>query len=145
MKASLGSASIPAAPLPFAAVPNVRVGDGNVHRVLRAALREQLRILLVETSLAESAALLPRRHRGTFGRGYLHGLRYHGIFRTPLPRPVAVNASSSSWKAYPPALSSAQRPPGSHVCTSLCGCKPSQNSSNTAPHSAQPHQYPYEA
>ena len=56
---ALRSASIPAAPLPFAAVPNVRIGDGNVHRVLRAALREHLRILLVETSLAEAAALLP--------------------------------------------------------------------------------------
>ncbi len=56
---ALRSSSIPAAPLPFAAVPNVRIGDGNVHRVLRAALREHLRILLVETSLAESAALLP--------------------------------------------------------------------------------------
>lgn len=56
---ALRSPSIPAAPLPFAAVPNVRIGDGNVHRVLRAALRENLRILLVEASLAETAAVLP--------------------------------------------------------------------------------------
>jgi hypothetical protein len=56
---ALRSASIPAAPLPFSTVPNVRIADGNVHRILRAALREHLRILLVETSLAESAALLP--------------------------------------------------------------------------------------
>ena len=56
---ALRSASVPAAPLPFASMPNVRIGDGNVHRILRAALREHLRILLVETSLAESAAMLP--------------------------------------------------------------------------------------
>jgi hypothetical protein len=56
---ALRSASIPAAPLPFAAVPNVRISDGNVHRVLSAALREHLRILLVEASLAECAAWLP--------------------------------------------------------------------------------------
>lgn len=56
---ALRSNSIPAAPLPFSAVPNVRIADGNVHRILQAALREQLRILLVETSLADSALQLP--------------------------------------------------------------------------------------
>jgi hypothetical protein len=45
------------APLPFASMPTVRVPDGNTHRVLVAALREQLRILLVETQVAEESAL----------------------------------------------------------------------------------------
>ena len=48
---------ISAALLPFAAMPTVRVADGNTHRVLIAALREHLRVLLVETSVAESAAV----------------------------------------------------------------------------------------
>jgi TIR domain len=56
---ALSSSSIPASSLPFSAVPNVRVADGNFHRILRAALREHLRILLVETSLATAATSLP--------------------------------------------------------------------------------------
>jgi len=39
--------------LPFAAMPNVRVPDGNTHRVLAAALREHLRMLLVETLVVD--------------------------------------------------------------------------------------------
>lgn len=45
------------APLPFAAMPTVRVPDGNTYRVLVAALREHVRILLVETQIAEQSAL----------------------------------------------------------------------------------------
>jgi len=39
--------------LPFAAMPTVRIPDGNTHRVLLAALREHLRLLLVETLVAD--------------------------------------------------------------------------------------------
>lgn len=39
--------------LPFAAMPNVRIPDGNTHRVLTAAFREHLRLLLVETLVAD--------------------------------------------------------------------------------------------
>lgn len=39
--------------LPFAAMPNIRIPDGNTHRVLTAALREHLRLLLVETLVAD--------------------------------------------------------------------------------------------
>lgn len=44
------------APLPFASMPTVRVPDGNTHRVLAAALREHLRLLLVETWVGEASA-----------------------------------------------------------------------------------------
>lgn len=44
------------AALPFAAMPTVRVPDGNTHRVLVAALREHIRVLLVETWVAEASA-----------------------------------------------------------------------------------------
>jgi hypothetical protein len=47
---------IPPATLPFASMPTVRVPDGNTHRVLATALREHLRLLMVETWLAESSA-----------------------------------------------------------------------------------------
>jgi hypothetical protein len=47
------------APLPFAAMPTVRIPDGNTHRVLVAALREHLRVLLVETQVTEDSATLP--------------------------------------------------------------------------------------
>jgi hypothetical protein len=53
---ALLGAEIPPSPLPFAAVPTVRVQDGNTFRVLAAALREHLRILLVETRVAEECA-----------------------------------------------------------------------------------------
>ena len=45
--------TVAAAALPFAAMPTVRIPDGNTHRVLTAALREHLRLLLVETLVAE--------------------------------------------------------------------------------------------
>ncbi|MGB7990854.1 MAG: toll/interleukin-1 receptor domain-containing protein [Candidatus Methylophosphatis roskildensis] len=45
--------TITASSLPFAAMPTVRIPDGNTHRVLIAALREHLRLLLVETLVAE--------------------------------------------------------------------------------------------
>jgi len=45
--------NVAASPLPFAAVPNVRIPDGNTHRVLIAALREHLRLLLTETLVAD--------------------------------------------------------------------------------------------
>ncbi len=45
------------APVPFASMPTVRVPDGNTHRVLAAALREHLRVLLVETWVAEASAV----------------------------------------------------------------------------------------
>ena len=45
------------APLPFASMPTVRVADGNTHRVLAAALREHLRVLLVETWVGEVSAV----------------------------------------------------------------------------------------
>lgn len=41
--------------LPFAAMPNVRIPDGNTHRVLHMALREHLRLLLLETLVADQA------------------------------------------------------------------------------------------
>ncbi|MGH8521041.1 MAG: toll/interleukin-1 receptor domain-containing protein [Gammaproteobacteria bacterium] len=45
--------------LPFAAMPNVRIPDGNTHRVLHMALREHLGLLLIETLVAEQAPELP--------------------------------------------------------------------------------------
>lgn len=45
--------TVAASSLPFAAMPTVRIPDGNTHRVLAAALREHLRLLLVETLVAE--------------------------------------------------------------------------------------------
>lgn len=45
--------TVTASSLPFAAMPTVRIPDGNTHRVLAAALREHLRLLLVETLVAE--------------------------------------------------------------------------------------------
>lgn len=45
------------AQLPFASMPTVRVPDGNTHRVLASALREHLRVLLVETCVAEASAV----------------------------------------------------------------------------------------
>ncbi len=45
------------APIPFASMPTVRVADGNTHRVLAATLREHLRVLLVETWVAEVTAV----------------------------------------------------------------------------------------
>lgn len=42
-------------PLPFSTVPSVRVPDGNTYRVLLAALREHLRILLMQAAAAERA------------------------------------------------------------------------------------------
>lgn len=45
--------TVAASSLPFAAMPTVRIPDGNTHRVLTAALREHLRLLLVETQVAE--------------------------------------------------------------------------------------------
>lgn len=39
--------------LPMSSVPTVRVQDGNTFRVLAAALREHVRVLLVETRVAE--------------------------------------------------------------------------------------------
>lgn len=56
---ALMSPEISPAPLPFAAMPTVRIPDGNTHRVLVAALREHLRVLLVETQIAEESAALP--------------------------------------------------------------------------------------
>lgn len=53
--ALLGTA-IRASSLPFSAMPTVRIPDGNIHRVLTAALREHLRLLLLETLVQEKAA-----------------------------------------------------------------------------------------
>lgn len=39
--------------LPYSAMPNIRIPDGNTHRVLTAAFREHLRLLLVETQVAD--------------------------------------------------------------------------------------------
>jgi hypothetical protein len=50
---------VTASPLPFAAMPNVRIPDGNTHRVLHMALREHLRLLLIETLVADQAPELP--------------------------------------------------------------------------------------
>jgi len=57
--ALVGSAITPSA-LPFAAMPTVRIPDGNTHRVLLAALREHLRLLLLETLVAEKLPSLPK-------------------------------------------------------------------------------------
>jgi hypothetical protein len=51
--------TITASPLPYAAMPTVRIPDGNTLRVLVAALREHLRLLLVETLVADQAAGIP--------------------------------------------------------------------------------------
>jgi hypothetical protein len=37
-------------------MPNIRIPDGNTHRVLAAALREHLRLLLVETLVADQTS-----------------------------------------------------------------------------------------
>jgi hypothetical protein len=49
-------------PLPFSAVPNVRIPDGNTYRVLPTTLREHLRLLLMRASALEltSTGLRPR-------------------------------------------------------------------------------------
>jgi hypothetical protein len=49
-------------PLPFSAVPNVRIQDGNTYRVLLTTLREHLRLLLMQASALEltSSGLRPR-------------------------------------------------------------------------------------
>jgi hypothetical protein len=49
-------------PLPFSAVPNVRIPDGNTYRVLLTTLREHLRLLLMQASAVElsSTGLRPR-------------------------------------------------------------------------------------
>ena len=49
-------------PLPFSAVPNVRIPDGNTYRVLLTALREHLRLLLMQASAFEmtSSGVRPR-------------------------------------------------------------------------------------
>jgi len=39
--------------LPFAAMPTVRIADGNTHRVLMAALREHMRLLLMQAMVDE--------------------------------------------------------------------------------------------
>lgn len=39
--------------LPFASMPTVRVADGNTHRVLMAALREHMRLLLMQAMVDE--------------------------------------------------------------------------------------------
>jgi hypothetical protein len=39
-------------PMPFSAVPNVRIPDGNTYRVLLTTLREHLRLLLMQASLS---------------------------------------------------------------------------------------------
>ena len=39
--------------LPLSSVPTVRIGDGNLHRVVAAALREHLRSLVLSTQLKE--------------------------------------------------------------------------------------------
>jgi len=41
--------------LPFAAMPTVRIADGNTHRVLMAALREHMRLLLMQAMADERA------------------------------------------------------------------------------------------
>lgn len=41
--------------LPFSAMPTVRIADGNTHRVVSAALREHLRLLLMEAIAREKA------------------------------------------------------------------------------------------
>jgi len=41
--------------LPFSAMPTVRIADGNTHRVVSAALREHLRLLLMESIAREKA------------------------------------------------------------------------------------------
>ncbi len=45
--------SITPALLPYSAMPNIRIPDGNTNRILRAALREHLRLLLLETLVAD--------------------------------------------------------------------------------------------
>ena len=52
-------ATITPSALPFAAMPTVRIPDGNTHRVLLAALREHLRLLLVETLVADQVPGIP--------------------------------------------------------------------------------------
>lgn len=42
--------------LPFSSMPTVRIADGNTHRVLMAALREHLRILLMHEIAGEKSA-----------------------------------------------------------------------------------------
>ncbi len=54
------SAAITPSSLPFAAMPTVRIPDGNTHRVLLAALREHLRMLLLETLVADQAPGIPK-------------------------------------------------------------------------------------
>lgn len=46
-----------ASPLPFSAVPNVRIPDGNTYRVLLVTLREHLKLLLMRASATERAGL----------------------------------------------------------------------------------------
>jgi hypothetical protein len=45
--------------LPFAAMPTVRIPDGNTFRVLQAALREHLRLLILETFVADQVPAAP--------------------------------------------------------------------------------------
>lgn len=40
--------------LPFSAMPTVRIADGNTHRVISAALREHLRLLLMQAIAREN-------------------------------------------------------------------------------------------
>ena len=49
--------------LPFSAMPTVRIADGNTHRVVMAALREHLKVLLMQAMAKEKSAprLDPRR------------------------------------------------------------------------------------
>jgi hypothetical protein len=49
-------------PLPFSAVPNVRIPDGNTYRVLLTTLREHFRLLLMQASALEltSSGMRPR-------------------------------------------------------------------------------------
>lgn len=46
-----------ASPLPFSAVPNVRIPDGNTYRVLLVTLREHLKLLLMRASATERVGL----------------------------------------------------------------------------------------
>ncbi len=45
--------------LPFSAMPTVRIADGNTHRVLSAALREHLRLLLMQAIADEKTVDCP--------------------------------------------------------------------------------------
>lgn len=82
------------ASIPFAAMPTVRVPDGNTHRVLAAALREHLRVLLVETWVEEVSAVNAPKLPATAWRVWPRLPAFHElqelVFRQSPPTPCCI-------------------------------------------------------